>query len=200
MLAVFTLFLSFRQDFHDRNLPCRGASGSGEPLRAHLRRHAAPPLPACLYERLPRPRGREPALHRNIRASPDWVKHGAASNGSVRDIQERRMLSTRQLHFTALGTLLAAAILAGAAMPGEASAQIVLKQTNTYAPRISASEQRRYEAERRAREQRARDNAAANQRFHAERRRILEEQRTGRSILFGGGSSSRRTRSTAVSR
>lgn len=90
----------------------------------------------------------------------------------------------------ALGAMLALAILASPVMSGSASAQIVLKQTRTdYAPKISQSERRRMEAEDRAREQRARNNAAANQRFHAERRRILEEQRRGRSVLFGGRSS-----------
>lgn len=99
------------------------------------------------------------------------------------------MLSTKPIQLTALGTLLAVALLASPVMLQEARAQIVLKQTHTYAPRISASEQRRMEAEGRLRQQRARDRQEAQRRFSEYARKVQEEERTKRTILFGGGKS-----------
>lgn len=110
------------------------------------------------------------------------------------------MLSTKPLHLAALCPLLAAALLASPVMHGEASAQITLKQTHTYAPRISASEQRRMEHEARVREQRARERAEAQRRFSEYANRVREEQRTGRTQLFGNGRSKPNYRSSGKTR
>lgn len=99
------------------------------------------------------------------------------------------MLSPRPLGLAILSTLLAVVLLGSPAMHNDASAQIVLKQTHTYGPRISASEQRRMEAEGRLREQRARERQEAQRRFSEHARRVQEEQRTGRTQLFGNSRS-----------
>lgn len=110
------------------------------------------------------------------------------------------MLSTSPLRIAALSALLAAGLLGSPVMRGEASAQITLKQTHTYGPRTSASEQRRMEYEARVREQRARERQEAQRRFSEYARRVQHEQRTSRTQLFGNGRTSPSYRSSGATR
>ncbi len=104
------------------------------------------------------------------------------------------MFSTRSFRLLALGALLSAPVLGGPIMGNGAAAQIVLKQTSTnFAPRISERDIQRMREEDRIRQQRIRERQAAERRIAAENRRILQQQRTGRSILFGAGRSSSRS-------
>ena len=103
------------------------------------------------------------------------------------------MTPIRQFRPFAFCALLVPLVLGGP-MQDDAAAQIVLKQTSTnFAPRISERDIQRMREEDRIRQQRIRERQAAGRRFAAENRRILQQQRTGRSILFGAGRSNSRS-------
>lgn len=104
------------------------------------------------------------------------------------------MFSMRSLHLFALGALLSAPVLAGPTMQTGAAAQIILKQTSTnFAPRVSQRDIQRMREEERIRDQRIRERQAAQRRSAEEKRQILQQQRVGRSILFGKAGSGKRS-------
>lgn len=103
------------------------------------------------------------------------------------------MTLIRQFRLLALSAVFAPLVL-GSLMQSDAAAQIVLKQTRTnFGPGISQRDIQRMREEDRVRQQRIREREAAQRRFAAENRRILQQQRTGRSILFNNGRSSSRS-------